>query len=102
MFKEKLVIPDIDLKGYIPKCEWYDVGKNRSTYPRSKPIKSTDLLQLIHTDVWGSIPNMARHGYRYLLTFLDDYSCCIFSYPLWTKDEVSYLTHTKKKWNFNF
>ena len=45
IFKEKLVIPDIDLKGDITKCESCVVGKNiRSTYPRLKTIKSTDIL----------------------------------------------------------
>ena len=36
--------------------------------------RATDLLEIIHTDVCGSMSVEARIGYRYFLTFTDDLS----------------------------
>ena len=35
--------------------------------------RSTDLLEIIHTDVCGPMIVEARVGYRYFLTFTDDF-----------------------------
>jgi GAG-pre-integrase domain len=31
-------------------------------------------LELIHSDVWGSSPIVYSQGYKYYITFIDDYS----------------------------
>ena len=36
--------------------------------------RATDLLEIIHADVCGSMSVEARDGYRYFLTFTDDLS----------------------------
>ena len=36
--------------------------------------QATDLLEIIHTDVCGPMSVEARGGYRYFLTFTDDFS----------------------------
>ena len=35
--------------------------------------RSNDLLELIHSDVCGPMSTEARGGYRYFITFTDDY-----------------------------
>lgn len=45
-------------------------------------------LMLVHSDVWGLPPIMTKHGYRYVLTFIDDYSHRAFCYPLHNNDEI--------------
>ena len=99
MFKNKMVEPEIDLKGTESKCEACIFGKNtRQTYPRLEKVRSKGILELVHTDIWGPAPYRSRHGYRYILTFLDDYSRRIFCYPLRSKDEV--FVKTKNFINF--
>ena len=36
--------------------------------------RASDLLGLIHTDVCGPISSIARRGYQYFITFIDDFS----------------------------
>ena len=36
--------------------------------------RASDLLEIIHTDVWGPMSIDAPGGYRYFLTFTDDLS----------------------------
>ncbi|KAJ9542655.1 hypothetical protein OSB04_029161 [Centaurea solstitialis] len=36
--------------------------------------RATDLLEIIHTDVCGPFSHVARGGYRYFITFTDDFS----------------------------
>ena len=39
-----------------------------------KAIRSSHLLELVHSDVCGPMNVRARHGVTYFLTFIDDYS----------------------------
>ena len=39
-----------------------------------KGARVTDILGLIHTNVWGPMNHMARGGFSYFITFIDDYS----------------------------
>lgn len=61
----------------LPKaleCEICAIAKcNRKPFKR-KNIKTTKPLQLIHTDVCGPVKPTCTHGFRYYLTFTDDYS----------------------------
>ena len=46
-----------------------------------------DLLGLIHSDVCGPISYIARGGYQYFITFIDDYSRYGYLYMMKHKDE---------------
>ena len=89
MFNENLVKPCGNLQGKAVRCEPCILAKStRAPHQRLSAIRSRDLLELIHADVWGPAPVASRNGHRYLLTCIDDYSRRAFCFPLRTKDEV--------------
>jgi hypothetical protein len=45
-------------------------------------------LELVHSDVCGSMPSTSLSGYTYYVSFIDDYSCKTWVYFLNSKDEV--------------
>lgn len=52
------------------------------------PIKASNILDLIHTNLWGPSPIPASIGARYFLLFVDDCSRFSRPYPLHTKDQA--------------
>ncbi|GJZ78530.1 retrotransposon protein, putative, ty1-copia subclass [Tanacetum coccineum] len=59
----------------------------RKSFPH-RPEWATDLLGLIHTDVFGPLRHVSRQGASYFITFMDDYSCYGYIYLLKHKQEV--------------
>ena len=55
-------------------CKPCLMGKTTKTPFSGTMERATDLLEIIHTDVWGPMSVEARGGYRYFLTFTDDLS----------------------------
>nr|GEW46752.1 retrotransposon protein, putative, Ty1-copia subclass [Tanacetum cinerariifolium] len=53
-----------------------------------RPERATDLLGIIHTDVYGLLRYVSRQGTSYFITFTNDYSCYGYVYLLKHKDEV--------------
>ena len=53
-------------------CEPCLMGKMTKTPFSGTMERSTDLLEIIHTDVCGPMSVNARGRYRYFLTFTDD------------------------------
>ena len=50
--------------------------------------RASDLLEIIHTDVYGPMSIKARGGYRYFLTFTDDLSRYGYIYLMKHKSEI--------------
>ncbi|KAI5748286.1 hypothetical protein M8J77_023876 [Diaphorina citri] len=66
--------------------------------------RANDILQIVHTDLCGPIDPISHEGYRYILTFLDDYSHFLYVYLLKEKSEVfdkfkEYFYYTKSLFN---
>ncbi|KAH9750809.1 Integrase catalytic domain-containing protein [Citrus sinensis] len=57
-----------------PTCESCLQGKMTRAPFVGRSTRATDLLELIHTDVCGPFNEMARGGYYYFITFIDDHS----------------------------
>lgn len=57
----------------IETCESCLIGKMTKAPFKKKGIRAKDLLELIHSDVCGPMSISARDGYRYFITFIDDY-----------------------------
>jgi transposase InsO family protein len=57
----------------------------RLPFPKSSIHISSSLGDLIHSDICGPLPTPSYTGYKYFLTFTDDYSRYVWTYPLKTK-----------------
>ena len=50
--------------------------------------RATAPFDVIHIDVWGIGPHLSRLGYKYYVTFIDDYCCYTWIYFLKSKSKV--------------
>ena len=64
-------------------------GKHSKIPFNSSNSKTTEALQIIHSDVCGPIEKCSLGGARYFLTFIDDFTHKVFVYILKTKSEVT-------------
>lgn len=63
-------------------------GKITKSPFKKKGERANGLLELIHSDVCGPISQSARGGYRYFITFTDDYSRYGYVYLMSHKSEA--------------
>ena len=49
--------------------------------------RATNVLELIHTDIYGSIPIVSWNGQQYFITFIDDFSCYGYLYLIHEKSQ---------------
>ena len=70
-------------------CEPCIHGKQHcDPFPNSSSSQSSELLGIIHSDVHGSLPVKTFSGYHYWISFVDDYSRYVFTYPLKAKSDA--------------
>ena len=69
-------------------CEPCLMGKMTKTPFSGTMERATDLLEIIHTDVYGPMNVEARGGYHYFLTFTDDLSRYGYIYLMIHKSEI--------------
>ncbi|KAJ9542417.1 hypothetical protein OSB04_028923 [Centaurea solstitialis] len=69
-------------------CESCLSGKMTKQPFNSENERATDLLEIIHTDVCGPFSHVARGGYRYFTTFIDDFSRYGYVYLMRHKSET--------------
>lgn len=72
----------------IRRCETCAYGKLTTSPFKDSSSKSSDILELIHSDLMEPMENMSIGHARYILSFIDDYSRKIFIYFLKEKSEV--------------
>jgi hypothetical protein len=68
-------------------CNGCAQGKNIKN-PFPKRDGKVGVLELIHSDVCGTMPSSSISGYVYYVSFIDDYSRMTWVYFLKSKDEV--------------
>jgi hypothetical protein len=69
-------------------CNGCAQGKNiKNPFPK-RDNKEEGFLELIHSDLCGTMPSSSISGYVYYVSFIDDYSCKTWVYFLKSKDEV--------------
>ena len=87
----KQLVTGIDIKSKQapdPICEPCLLGKmNANPFPPSKTCASKP-LELIHTDLHGPFKTRTISGYRYWITFIDDYTRFCAVIFLKSKDEA--------------
>ena len=72
----------------LDACEPCLMGKMTKTPFSGTMERATNLLEIIHTDVCGSMSVDARGGYHYFLTFTDDLSRYGYTYLMKHKSET--------------
>ena len=80
-------IQDKDIKP--SECEVCLQGKMTNDRDRTPRIRSTKPLELVHTDLAGPISQVSCEGFRYAISFTDDYSGIIFVYFLKQKSDTT-------------
>ena len=81
------VLPSFEVEP-ISICQSCLEGKMTKRPFSSKGNRAQGLLDLVHTDVCGPMSIRAREGYRYFVTFIDDYSRYGYTYLLRHKSET--------------
>ena len=73
----------------ISFCEACQHGKLRQSSFPVAPQRTSHPFELIHSDVWGPAPFASTNGYKYYVSFVDDYTRYVWVYPLWSKSKVA-------------
>ena len=70
-------------------CEHCIYGRQRRvSFMRRGHERKSDLLELVHSDVFGPVNVKSLGGAAYFVTFIDDASRRVWAYPMKRKDEV--------------
>ena len=62
--------------------------KSRVSFMRGGHERKKNLLELVHSDVFGHVNVKSLGGVSYFVTFIDDASRKVWAYPMKDKDEV--------------
>ncbi len=86
-------------------CEGCQEGKQTKLPHPPTGSRSKKILEMIHSDLIGPFNNVSFNGFKYVLTFTDDYSGFITIYLLKFKSEViesfkEYFWRTKRMFNY--
>lgn len=77
-----------NIKSYEIDCVTCIRGKQtRLPFPRKNEKSSTEILQLVHTDLCGPMKSESMAGSLYFATFIDDFSRKVFVYFLRHKSQ---------------
>ena len=72
-----------------PLCPACAMGKlTRASFPLSEGGRASQLLGLVHSDLWGPAPVQTMSGSRYLMTIIDNYSRWVWVYFLQRKSDA--------------
>lgn len=70
-------------------CDVCMKGKqNRQNIPKRSDWKSSERLQLVHSDICGPITPTSESGKRYIINFIDDFSRKCWTYVMSEKSEA--------------
>ncbi|PKU76601.1 Retrovirus-related Pol polyprotein from transposon TNT 1-94 [Dendrobium catenatum] len=82
--------PNICNKSFTANCNSCRMGKSHRL-PFQKSINNSSFpFELVHSDVWGPSQITSNYGFRYYVSFIDDFSKYTWIYPLLQKSDVFY------------
>lgn len=82
-------IPVLSLEEAEAVCEICMKGKqNRLNIPKSSEWRSSQRLQLVHSDICGPITPTSESGKRYIINFIVDFTCKCWTYIMAEKSEA--------------
>lgn len=71
------------------QCESCQLGKHiRSSFPDRVNKRATSPFALVHSDVWGPSRIASDSGFRYFVTFIDDFSRCTWLCLMKSRSEL--------------
>ena len=71
------------------ECESCWLGKHtRVLFPKHLDPRPKSPFELVHTDVWGPSKSTSTLGFRYFVTFINDYSRCARLFLIKTRVEL--------------
>ncbi|KAK4390759.1 Retrovirus-related Pol polyprotein from transposon RE2 [Sesamum angolense] len=71
------------------ECESCELGKHhRASFPPRVEKRSPSPFTLVHSDIWGPCRFESLRGFRYFITFVDDYSRMTWVYLLKDRSQV--------------
>ena len=71
---------------YSLECESCQLGKHtRVLFPKRLDPRTKSPFEFVHTDVWGPSRSTSTLGFRYFVTFIDDYSRCTWLFLMKTQ-----------------
>ncbi|CAJ2646460.1 unnamed protein product [Trifolium pratense] len=80
-------LPKIQMQDKI--CEGCLAGKQtRNIFKKSLPLRSANVLEVVHSDVCGPFDVKSLGGNRYFITFVDEFSRKLWVYLIQSKDEA--------------
>ncbi|PKU81153.1 Retrovirus-related Pol polyprotein from transposon TNT 1-94 [Dendrobium catenatum] len=82
--------PSLCKSSFSENCNSCRTGKSHRLPAQSSDNKSSFSFELIHSDVWGPSQTISNYGYRYYVSFIDDFSRYTWIYPLMQKSDVFY------------
>lgn len=70
-------------------CRDYIMGKQtKEAIPKSSTRCAEEMLELVHSNIYGPITPASQSGKRYFLSFINDYSCKGWVYLLSEKSQT--------------
>ena len=96
------ILPDLDFS-YFNTCVDCIKGKLTTKVRNVKIDRCIELFRVIHTDICGSFTPLSMGGYKYFITFIDDYSRYVLlslfvrSLNLWRLSKLSKLMLSSNK-----
>src|SRR4051812_10294751 len=69
-------------------CKYCVLGKQSRVQFKTAKHKTEEILDYVHTDLWGPTSVESRTGHRYFVSFVDDYSRKVWVYFLRHKSET--------------
>lgn len=69
-------------------CEACQYGKLQQCHFPMSESRAKASLEIIHSDLWGPAPINSCKGYKYYITFVDDFSKFTWIYPLKLKSKA--------------
>ena len=71
------------------ECESCQLGKHTHVlFPKRLVPRTKSHFELVHIDVWGPSRSTSTLGFRYFVTFIDDYSRCTWLFLMKTRAEL--------------
>ena len=72
-----------------PHCSDCILGKMTKTTSKKSDPRAKSPIEFVHSDLCGGIDPVAKDGYKYAISFTDDYSSSIFIYFLKQKSDAA-------------